>query len=66
MQLLKDIREESSTAQLVKCLPKVPEVGILRPTNVSLQRCLLKLPTNEKEQIIQMFHMGLILPITLI
>jgi hypothetical protein len=38
---------------------------VTAPTNVSLQRCLFELMTDEKYQIIHMFHMGSVLQITL-
>ncbi len=42
------------------------EVRITAPTYVSLERCLFKLMTDKKYQIIHMFHVGSVLQITLI
>ncbi len=58
-------------AELVARPPSVLKVQSLRSevlitaqTNVSLERCLFKLLTEEKYQIIHMFHMGSVLKIT--
>ncbi len=44
--------------------PKGSEVQITAQTNVSLERCLLKLMKDEKYQTIHMSHVGSILQIT--
>jgi hypothetical protein len=51
-------------AELVAPPPMVPN-RISKPTNVSLERRLFKLMTDEKYKISHMFHMGLVFKITL-
>jgi hypothetical protein len=55
---VKFLKEGGGIAELVAHLPMVPrsEVRIMTPTNVSLEHCFLEFMTDEKYQIIRLFH----------